>query len=242
MLNKMPLEVYMWYAERERLREREDPRPIPDSPWTIAYKRLTGQKDKIVVAYEQPELVEESDGLWTMLWKRAFRKHRATTTFTSTQDEPQELLTSMPESAEHSGTSASLEKERQPIFTEREKQSAYLLLRVASWQLVFYMICCDVLGWYTAPMAFRELGYGPGVLVYTGFFIMAFCSGQILWRMYLAMDSERYPVKCYADLGERTYGPVIRHAFNLLQSLQLLVRWRSLASRLTSSSTSACSS
>lgn len=230
MLNKMPLEVYMWYAERERQRERDDPRPIPDSPWTIAYKRLTGQKAKIVVAHERPELVEESDGLWTMLWKRAFRKRRAAAapTPTPTLGQPEELLASLPgttDSADHSGASASLEKERQPILTGREKQSAYLLLRVASWQLVFYMICCDVLGWYTAPMAFRELGYGPGVLVYTGFFIMAFCSGQILWRMYLAMDSERYPVKCYADLGERTYGPVIRHAFNILQSLQLLVSW-----------------
>lgn len=230
MLNKMPLEVYMWYAERERQRERDDPRPIPDSPWTIAYKRLTGQKAKIVVAHERPELVEESDGLWTMLWKRAFRKRRAAATPTPapTPDDPEELLASLPgttDSGDRSGASASLEKERQPIFTERDKKSAYLLLRVASWQLVFYMICCDVLGWYTAPMAFRELGYGPGVLVYTGFFIMAFCSGQILWRMYLAMDSERYPVKCYADLGERTYGPVIRHAFNILQSLQLLVSW-----------------
>lgn len=228
MLNKMPLEVYMWYAERERQRERDDPRPVPDSPWTIAYKRLTGQKDKIVVTHERPELVEESDGLWTMLWKRAFRKHPAVaaTPRDTMDDEPEEVIVSLPgttNSAEHSGASTSLEKERQPVFTEREKQSAYLLLRVASWQLVFYMICCDVLGWYTAPMAFRELGYGPGVLVYTGFFIMAFCSGQILWRMYLSMDSERYPVKCYADLGERTYGPVVRHAFNLLQSLQLLV-------------------
>lgn len=226
MLNKMPLEVYMWYAERERQRERDDPRPIPDSPWTIAYKRLTRQKDEIVVAYEQPELVEESDGLWTMLWKRAFRKRQTVVAAPTTlEDEPEELLASLPgkESADYSGASASLEKERQPVFTQRKKKSAYLLLRVASWQLVFYMICCDVLGWYTAPMAFRELGYGPGVLVYTGFFIMAFCSGQILWRMYLAMDSERYPVKCYADLGERTYGPVIRHAFNVLQSLQLLV-------------------
>lgn len=233
----------MWYAERERQRERNDPRPIPDSPWTIAYKRLTGQRDKIVVAHERPELVEESDGLWTMLWKRAFRRHPAERAAVSdfgtdsAQSDPIEQLISLPgvtsqtgdegprDERKSSGSMTSLdnEKQQQPIFTEREKQSAYLLLRVASWQLVFYMICCDVLGWYTAPMAFRELGYGPGVLVYTGFFIMAFCSGQILWRMYLSMDSERYPVKCYADLGERTYGPVIRHAFNALQSLQLLV-------------------
>jgi hypothetical protein len=66
---------------------------------------------------------------------------------------------------------------------------------------------------------------GPSILVYTCFYLLAFCSGQILWRMYLALDSEKYPVKCYADLGQRTYGPIAKHVFNVLQSVQLLVSW-----------------
>lgn len=109
------------------------------------------------------------------------------------------------------------------VLSEREQESAYRMLRVTSWQVVFFLIMTDVLGWYTAPMAFAQLGYGPGVLVFTFFYLLAFASGQILWRMYLSMDSERYPVKCYADLGERTYGPIVKHIFNVLQSLQLLV-------------------
>lgn len=104
-----------------------------------------------------------------------------------------------------------------------QKETAYRLLRVASWQIVFYLITTDILGFSSAPMAFAELGYGPGVLVYTFFFILAFASGQILWRMYMGLDSERYPVTCYADLGERTFGPWARHVFNVLQSLQLIM-------------------
>lgn len=71
-------------------------------------------------------------------------------------------------------------------------------------------------------MAFSLLGFGPGVLVYTSFYLLAFGSGQILWRMYLNLDSQRYPVKCYADVGERTYGPIAKHLFNILQSVQLV--------------------
>jgi hypothetical protein len=76
----------------------------------------------------------------------------------------------------------------------------------------------DILGFSSAPLAFAELGYGPGVLVYTFFYILAFGAGQIIWRMYMRMDSERFPVKCYADIGERTFGKVVRHIFNILQS------------------------
>lgn len=236
MLNKQPLEVYMYYAAIERQREADDPRPIPDSPWTVAFKKITGRRDRIVVAHERPELVEESDGLWTMLWKLAFRKRQRRKAAADAAAPAPATVPSLPSQGDVSDTEQSEKKsdvvapwgsdaERPPLITDREAKSAYLLLRVASWQLVFYMICSDVLGWYTAPMAFRQLGYGPGVMVYTGFFLMAFCSGQILWRMYLSLDSERYPIKCYADLGERTYGPIIRHAFNFLQSLQLLVRY-----------------
>jgi len=109
------------------------------------------------------------------------------------------------------------------LLTPQEKETAYRLLRVASWQVIFFLIMTDVLGWYTAPMAFAMLGFAPGALIYTCFYLLAFGSGQILWRMYLSLDSERYPVKCYADLGQRTYGPMIKHLFNALQSVQLLV-------------------
>jgi hypothetical protein len=38
----------MYYAAIERKREAEDPRPIPDASWTVAFKTLTGRRSKIV--------------------------------------------------------------------------------------------------------------------------------------------------------------------------------------------------
>lgn len=40
----------------------------------------------------------------------------------------------------------------------------------------------------------------------------------------MSMDSERFPVKCYGDLGERTFGRPVRHLFNILQSKSTLRR------------------
>jgi hypothetical protein len=50
--NSQPLEVYMYWAAIERKREANDPRPIPDSPWTVMLKRLAGGADTIVYATE----------------------------------------------------------------------------------------------------------------------------------------------------------------------------------------------
>lgn len=98
------------------------------------------------------------------------------------------------------------------------------LMRTASWQVVFFLIVSDMMGWFTAPQAFKLLGYGPGILVFTLFFLLAFASGQILWKLYLALDSERYPVKSYADIAERTFGGWAKYVFNFFQSAQLLVQ------------------
>ncbi len=93
-------------------------------------------------------------------------------------------------------------------------------LRVASWQAVFYLITTDILGFTNASATFQEMGYGAGVLTYSFFYLLAVCAGQIIWKMYLSLDSSRFPVVCYADLGERTFGRFIRHVFNVFQSLQ----------------------
>lgn len=111
-----------------------------------------------------------------------------------------------------------------PILTTQERESTYRLLRVASWQVVFYLITTDMLGWFTAEKTFAMLGFAPGSLVYTGFFILAFAGGQMLWRIYMNVDSEEFPIRSYADLGERTFGPVAKYVFNILQSMQLMVR------------------
>lgn len=75
----------------------------------------------------------------------------------------------------------------------------------------------------SAPFAFSQLGYVGGMLGYTILFVLAVLGGQILWRLYCRMDSSRYPVRNYADLGERLFGKTVRHFFNILQSLQLVL-------------------
>lgn len=192
-INEQYLEVYMHYAAIERERETNDPRPIPDSPWTTLFKKLTGQGHKIIWADDQG---------------------------------PPPLPPSVMES-QHAGdynekSDPTTDAQAAGIISNEESERAYRALRVASWQAVFYLITTDILGFSSAPEAFNELGYGPGVLVYTCFYLLAVFAGQIIWRLYLTMDSSKYPVKCYADLGERTFGRAVRHIFNFFQSFQLL--------------------
>ena len=66
------------------------------------------------------------------------------------------------------------------------------------------------------------MGYGPGVILYTIFGIMAGYGGFLLWRIFLGMDSDRYPLKTYGDVAFRIYGTFCRHLVNGLQSVQLL--------------------
>lgn len=47
-------------------------------------------------------------------------------------------------------------------------------------------------------------------------------SGYLIYNMFLGLDSDQYPLKTYGDLAFRLYGPIVRHGFNFLQSLQLL--------------------
>lgn len=66
------------------------------------------------------------------------------------------------------------------------------------------------------------MGYGPGVVLYTIFGLFAAYGGFLLWKMFLQLDSDRYPIKSYGDIGFRVYGTIVRHCVNFLQSFQLL--------------------
>jgi len=59
--------------------------------------------------------------------------------------------------------------------------------------------------------------------------IIALYTGLILWRLFVRMDSIRYPVQTYADIAERIFGKWARYLVNILQSLQLLVNVRFLS-------------
>lgn len=48
-------------------------------------------------------------------------------------------------------------------------------------------------------------------------------SGWILWKMFLGLDSDRYPIRNYADLFFRCFGPRSGYFVHVAQAIQLLV-------------------
>jgi hypothetical protein len=52
------------------------------------------------------------------------------------------------------------------------------------------------------------------------FGIAAGFSGWILWRVFLGLDSSRYPILSFGDPFFRVYGRTARHFINVTQSLQ----------------------
>ncbi|KAF8519394.1 amino acid transporter-like protein [Hysterangium stoloniferum] len=114
-----------------------------------------------------------------------------------------------------------------PSISADERVQANRAIRTATWLSVFYLITTDILGPYSAPWAFSQLGFVSGALLFFFLGIAAFYTGMQLWKMYLSLDSDEFPVQNYADLTERIYGRFARHAVNILQTLQLLfnVAW-----------------
>ena len=56
--------------------------------------------------------------------------------------------------------------------------------------------------------------------------IIATYTGAILWRLFIRLDSPRYPLKTYADITERILRKPARQIVTFLQSLQLLINVR----------------
>lgn len=44
-----------------------------------------------------------------------------------------------------------------------------------------------------------------------------------MWKAFLGLDSDRYPLRGYGDVYYRIFGPLSRHLINFAQSLQLLL-------------------
>jgi hypothetical protein len=53
--------------------------------------------------------------------------------------------------------------------------------------------------------------------------LIAFYTGCILAYLYCKLDSDKYPVLTYSDIGERVCGSAMRHICTVLQSVQLVV-------------------
>lgn len=61
----------------------------------------------------------------------------------------------------------------------------------------------------------------PGVILYLLFGVFAFLGGLLLWLLFLKLDSARYPIKLYGDLGQRIFGTWARYLSGFLQAIQL---------------------
>jgi amino acid permease len=107
--------------------------------------------------------------------------------------------------------------------TEEEWTNASRALRTATRGTIFYLITTDILGPFGLPYAFGGMGWGPGITLFTIFGVLAGYSGYLLWVTFLGLDSYQYPVRSFGDLGYRLYGPWLRHLFNFLQGIQLLL-------------------
>ena len=107
--------------------------------------------------------------------------------------------------------------------TPAEWRNASRALRTAGWGSIFYLITVDVLGPYSTPWAFAQMGYGPGIALFAVFGALSAYSGWILWRAHLGMDSDRYPLKGYGDFFFRIFGPKSRHFVNISQGIQILL-------------------
>lgn len=106
-------------------------------------------------------------------------------------------------------------------ISDTEWTNASRALRTATKSAIFYLITTDILGPFGLPFAFAGMGWGPGVALFTVFFVLAGYSGYLLWTIFMGMDSYEFPIKSYGDLGFRLYGRWLRYIFNILQSIQL---------------------
>ncbi|KAI4756212.1 hypothetical protein E4T52_11687 [Aureobasidium sp. EXF-3400] len=111
---------------------------------------------------------------------------------------------------------------RPAAVTEEEWIQASRAARTATWGSIFYLITTDVLGPYSVPWALAQLGYGPGIVLYTIFGALAGYTGWQIWQMFLKLDSDQYPMKTFGDIAFRAYGQVVRHLVNILQAIQLI--------------------
>ncbi|KZF20803.1 hypothetical protein L228DRAFT_179732 [Xylona heveae TC161] len=107
--------------------------------------------------------------------------------------------------------------------TEEEWKDASRAARTATWGAVFYLITTDILGPFSVPWAFTQLGYGPGIALYTVFGGLAVYTGWQLWKVFIGLDSDRYPLKNYGDMAFRVYGPWARYVCNVLQNFQFFL-------------------
>lgn len=106
---------------------------------------------------------------------------------------------------------------------DAEWRQASRALRTAGWGAVFYLITTDILGWGQTPYVFANTGYGLGVGIFVLMGLAAGASGFMIWRVFLGLDSSRFPIVTFGDAFFRLFGSKTRHFINITQSLQMFL-------------------
>lgn len=67
---------------------------------------------------------------------------------------------------------------------------------------------------------FANMGWALGVSMTIIFGIAAGIAGWMIWRVFLGLDSSRYPMMSFGDPFYRIYGKYTRHFINVTQAIQ----------------------
>ena len=104
---------------------------------------------------------------------------------------------------------------------DAEWRRAARALRTTGWVTIFYLITTDILGWTQTPYVFASCGYGLGAGIFVLLGIAAAFSGLMIWKVFIALDSSRYPMLSFGDPFFRLFGSRTRHFINVTQALQM---------------------
>jgi len=121
--------------------------------------------------------------------------------------------------AEHGGAASPNGSDISP----EEYVTASRALRTAGWGSIMILILTDILGPFNLPQGMAYMGYGPGSALFTLFGFLAGYAGFMIWRLFLGLDSDRYPIRIFGDLAFRVYGRWARIVCNIMQALQLFL-------------------
>jgi amino acid permease len=188
-------EEYFYWAKIEREMETEAERiyQAEQGPWSLQ-KMITGRFSKGVHIERKEKAARE-------LAAHGIVPHESESGF----DEKNEKAPGSPTTV---------------AVTDEEWRIAARALRTSSWGTIFFLITTDILGWASTPFVFASVGYGPGVALYLIFGAAAFWSGWILYKVFLTLDSSRFPLQSFGDTFYRVYGAKSRHFINVMQALQ----------------------
>ncbi|KAG5362267.1 hypothetical protein CJU90_4967 [Yarrowia sp. C11] len=153
----------------------------------------------------------------------AYPKSRFSSIFEKYRKKPVDIDTSS-DQASNGSFSADHEKTvlDQIPGAKTELAVANMSLRTATWMSVFFLTTTDILGPSSAPWAISQLGWFPGVMLFSVLGGAAVYTGWLIYRMFLKLDSPEFPMKTFGDLALRVYGKGFRWGVDVLQSLQLL--------------------